>query len=79
MPGTNEDSFGPFQARVMFWIGVTMAVVCLVSIGAAEALMPDNQGGRDGVLAFYRGFGPGLILWGGVAVWAHSKPQRGIT
>lgn len=79
MPGTKDYPFGPAQARAMFWIGVTMAVVCLASIGTAEALMPDNPDGRSGVLAFYRGFGPGLILWSGVAVWAHGRLNSGAT
>lgn len=58
------------HAWALFGVGVMLAVLCVASIGVAEAFMPDNVHGRRGVLTFYRSFGPGLLVWGGVATAA---------
>lgn len=49
---------------------MVMCLLCVASIGIAEAFMPVNVHGRRGVLTFYRSFVPGLLIWGGVATAA---------
>ena len=61
------------HARVLFWVSIAMCAMAISAIGAAELLMPDNIGGRNGVLAFYRAFGPCLVIEAAVAVWAHRQ------
>jgi hypothetical protein len=61
------------HARVLFWVSIAMCAMAISAICAAELLMPDNVHGRNGVLTFYRVFGPCLVIEAAVAVWAHRQ------
>jgi hypothetical protein len=61
------------HARVLFWVSIAMCAMAISAICAAELLMPDNVHGRNGVLTFYRVFGPCLVIEAAVAVWAHRE------
>jgi hypothetical protein len=52
-----------------------MCAVCVSAICVAEAFMPANVHGRNGVLTFYRWFGAGFAYWAVVAAWAFSQRQ----
>ena len=60
------------HAKVLFWLGLTMCVLCTVAIVVAEALMPDNAGGHEGVIIFYRVFGTLLVLESAFMGWAYG-------
>lgn len=62
----------PRHALVMGIISVVMCVLCASSIGVAEAFMPDNVYGRQGVITFYRWFGLGFAVWLGIGVLAFA-------
>jgi hypothetical protein len=60
----------PRQALLLAGISAMACVLCAASIGVAEAFMPDNVHGRQGVMTFYRWFAPCFLAWLGVGVWA---------
>lgn len=63
----------PVNARVLMAVGVVMCTLSVTAIGIAEAFMPDNIHGRNGVLTFYRWFGAGFVCWAVVAMWAFGR------
>lgn len=50
------------------WIGVVMMLLGVGAIATAETFMPDNDGGRKGLLALYRAFGPFTLAWATISV-----------
>jgi hypothetical protein len=63
------------SARHALWlagISAAVCVMCALSIVVAEAFMPDNVHGRQGVIWFYRAFGPCFVVWYGTGVWSFS-------
>lgn len=78
----NADDSLPTQAlmlphpkkgiSVLFWTGIVLAAAGIASICAAEAFMADNPQGQQGVLAFYRAFGPFALAWTVIAACAHG-------
>lgn len=50
-------------ALTFFWIAISLVSLSIVSIGVAEAFMPDNIHGREAVLTFYRSFGSSALFW----------------
>jgi hypothetical protein len=73
------SSFTPANkthAKVLFWLGVAGCVLCIIAIGAAEVSMPDNAGGRKGVVIFYRVFGALLVLESALVGWAYGHGKR---
>ena len=64
------------HAKVLFWLGLSMCVLCIVAIGVAETLMPDNVGGQKGVVVFYRVFGTLLVLESAFLGWAYGHVKR---
>jgi hypothetical protein len=56
-------------------ISTAMCVLCVLAIGVAEAFMPDNVHGRQGVITFYRWFGASFAAWLGIGIWAITAYQ----
>ena len=52
----------------LFGVGVAMVLLGVGAIATAETFMPDNDGGRKGLLAFYRAFGPFTLAWATISV-----------
>ena len=73
------SSFTPANkahARILFWLGIVMAALCIVAIGVAEAFMRDTGGGQKGIIVFYRVFGALLVLESVLAGWAYGHVKR---
>jgi len=64
------------HAKVLFWLGVIMCLLCIFAIGVAEVFMPDNAGGQKGIVAVYRVFGALLVLEGAFLGWAYGHVKR---
>jgi hypothetical protein len=72
-------SFTPankMHACVLFWIGVAMCAMSISAIIAAEAFMPDNAGGQQGITIFYRVFGTLLVIESALVGWALGQAHR---
>jgi hypothetical protein len=65
----------PTACRVLLWTGIAMIVLGLASIGIAERFMPANGLGRQGIVTFYRSFGPFILSWTVISAWAYVGLQ----
>ena len=74
--GTSLTPASKTHARVLLGVAVVMCALCITAIIVAEIFMPDNAAGQKGVLAFYRAFGPFLLIGCVHAGWAYAYVKR---